>query len=71
MPSFTQVEDGQVQATVDELPGLVTAGCSHQEAKSMLVDALHFYLVAVGELQGRTDQQHDGQSQPLRITVSI
>jgi predicted RNase H-like HicB family nuclease len=68
---FTQVEDGKVQATVDELPGVVTAGCSHQEAKSMLADALHAYFLALGDLQERDEPQCDGRSEPLRITVSI
>jgi predicted RNase H-like HicB family nuclease len=68
---FTSVEAGCVQATIDELPSVITAGRSHEEAKSMLADALHAYLLTLGDIQGRADPQHDGQTEPLRITVSI
>jgi predicted RNase H-like HicB family nuclease len=64
------VEDGWVQATIDELPGVVTAGRSTEEAKTMLADALHTYLLALGDLEGRPNDPHGGETEPLRITVS-
>jgi predicted RNase H-like HicB family nuclease len=66
---FTPVEDGRVQATIDELPSVITSGRSHEEAKSMLADALHVYLLALGDPQGRAHPPHGGQTEPLRITV--
>jgi predicted RNase H-like HicB family nuclease len=67
---FETVEDEWVQATIDELPGVITAAPSHDEAKDMLVDALHTYLLALGDLEHQPDATHGGQAEPLRITVS-
>jgi predicted RNase H-like HicB family nuclease len=67
---FEPVEDGWVQATIDELPGVITAGPSHDEAKELLADALHTYLLALGDLEQRPEAEHSGEAEPLRITVS-
>jgi predicted RNase H-like HicB family nuclease len=67
---FEPVEDGWVQATIDELPGVITAGPSHDEAKELLADALHTYLLALGDLEQRPETEHSGEAEPLRITVS-
>lgn len=67
---FEAVEDGWVQATIDELPGVITAGSSHDEAKELLVDALHTYLLALGDLEERSTVEHRGEVEPLRIAVS-
>ncbi len=64
------VEDGWTQATIDELPGVVTAGRSAQEAREMLADALHTYLLALGELEDGADRPHRGDTEPLHITVT-
>lgn len=67
---FETVEDDWVQATIDELPGVITAGRSHDEAKDMLADALHTYLLALGDLERQPETTHSGEAEPLRITVS-
>lgn len=67
---FTPVEDGRVQATIDELPSVITVGRSQREAKSLLADALHAYLLALGDLQGPAGAERNGQAEPLRITIS-
>lgn len=67
---FTPVENGRVQATIDELPSVITVGRSRREAKSMLADALHTYLLALGDLQERASPGRDDQPEPLRITIS-
>lgn len=67
---FETVEDNWVQATIDELPGVITAGRSHKEAKDMLADALHIYLLALGDLEQRPEATRRGEAEPLRITVS-
>jgi predicted RNase H-like HicB family nuclease len=63
------VEDGWIQATIDELPGVITTGRSAEEAKAMLADALHTYLLALGDLEEQSDRRR-GETEPLRITVS-
>ena len=67
---FEPVEDGWVQATIDELPGVITAAPSHDEAKELLADALHTYLLALGDLEQAAEVEHAGSAEPLLITVS-
>jgi predicted RNase H-like HicB family nuclease len=66
---YETVEDDWIQATIDELPGVITAAPSYEEAKEMLADALHEYLRALGDLEPPQTPRH-GDPEPLRITVS-
>lgn len=43
---YEPVENGWIQARVQELPGVITAAPSLEEAKAMLEDALREYIVA-------------------------
>ncbi len=43
---FEPVEDGWVQARIEELPGVITAAPSADEAKELLLDALREYLAS-------------------------
>lgn len=67
---YATVEDGWVQATIDELPGVITAASSRREAKEGLADALHEYLLALGDLERSAAGDRQGDAEPLRITVS-
>lgn len=67
---YETVEEGWVQATIDELPSVITAAPSYEEAKSGLADALHEYLLALGDLEKGRAAKHQGNPEPLRITVS-
>jgi predicted RNase H-like HicB family nuclease len=73
-PTFTAryatTENGWAPATIDELPGVITAGPSHEEAKELLADALHAYLLALGDLEGEPGSPHAGEAEPLQLTVS-
>lgn len=44
---FEPVENGWVQARVPELPGVITAAPSHEEAREMLLDAVREYLLSL------------------------
>ncbi len=66
---YETVEDDWVQATIDELPGVITAAPSYDEAKELLADALHSYLLALGDLEG-SETPHRGEAEPLQLTVS-
>lgn len=44
---FETVEGGWVQARVAELPGVITAGPTLEEAKALLLDAVREYLVSL------------------------
>jgi predicted RNase H-like HicB family nuclease len=68
---YEPVEDGWVQATIEELPGVVTAGASLEEARELLVDALREYLLALGE--GRppsAEVREGGRREPLVISLT-
>jgi predicted RNase H-like HicB family nuclease len=44
---FEAVENGWTQARIAELPGVITAAPSLEEAKEWLVDALREYLLSL------------------------
>lgn len=45
---YEPVEEGWTQARIDELPAVITAAPTLDEAKELLVDALHEYLRSLG-----------------------
>jgi predicted RNase H-like HicB family nuclease len=49
---FEPVEEGWVQGTIAELPGVITAGPTIEEAKTLLLDALREYFLAIRETAG-------------------
>ncbi|TAK23882.1 MAG: type II toxin-antitoxin system HicB family antitoxin [Chloroflexota bacterium] len=46
---YEPVEDGWIQARIAELPGVITAAPTLDEAKAMLADALREYLLSLRE----------------------
>ncbi len=46
---FEPVEDGWIQARLAELPGVITAAPTQDEAQELLLDALREYLLALVE----------------------
>jgi predicted RNase H-like HicB family nuclease len=42
-------ENGWTQARIEELPAVITAGSTLEEAKELLFDALREYLLSLGE----------------------
>lgn len=67
---YETVEGGWVQATIDELPTVITAAPSYKEAKEGLADALYEYLLALGDLEKRPAVPRHGDAEPFRVTVS-
>lgn len=63
---FEQVENGWTQARIAELPGVITAAPTPGEARSLLVDALREYLVALQQPDA-TDGR--GSRGAVRITI--
>jgi predicted RNase H-like HicB family nuclease len=51
---YEPVEDGWVQARIREMPAVITAGPSLDEAKGLLLDALREYLLSLGEATSTT-----------------
>lgn len=64
---FENVEDGWVQGRIREIPGVVTAAPTRQEAEVDLKDALLEYLATFSEPLEDNDQ---AESQGLRLTVT-
>ncbi|MGV8965606.1 MAG: type II toxin-antitoxin system HicB family antitoxin [Cellulomonas sp.] len=68
-PVYKLVENGWTQAGLLELPGVITAAPSRDEAQEMLVDALRQFLRSFG-----TERSADWapvESGALTLTVSI
>jgi predicted RNase H-like HicB family nuclease len=67
---YETVEDGWVQATIDELPSVISAAPTRRQAKNGLADALHEYLLALGDLERSAPGDRQGEAEPLRVTIS-
>jgi predicted RNase H-like HicB family nuclease len=48
-PVYEQVEGGWTQAGLVELPGVITAAPTREEAQDMLLDALREFLLSFGD----------------------
>ena len=46
---YEPIDGGWTQARIEELPGVITAGATLEEAKDLLLDALREYLLSLGE----------------------
>ena len=64
---YESVEDGWVQARVQELPEVITAGPSRKEAEELLLDAILEYLTSLSEPHVLPSDA--GEHQPLQLTV--
>lgn len=66
---FEPVENGWVQARIAEIPGVITAGPTLEEAKTLLVDALHQYMLTPCDESGCDGRA--GDAQPLMVTLDL
>jgi predicted RNase H-like HicB family nuclease len=48
---YEPVENSWVQARLAELPGVLTAAPTQEEARALLADALREYLLALGQTE--------------------
>lgn len=65
---FDPVENGWVQAHIAELPGVITAAPTVDEAKADLIDALHEYLASPAEPPPDGD---GGSASAIRASVDL
>ena len=65
---YEPVEDGWIQARIEELPGVITAAQSHGEAKEALLDALGAYLESLRDEP--EPSAHGALREPLLIELS-
>lgn len=68
-PVYEQVEGGWTQAGLMELPGVITAAPSREEAQDMLLDALREFLLSFGD--GHTDGTLSPDPDALTLTISV
>jgi hypothetical protein len=64
---FETVENGWTQATIAELPSVITAAPSRGEAKELVVDALHEFLRS---LERAPDVAPGADSEPVELLIT-
>jgi predicted RNase H-like HicB family nuclease len=69
-PVYRQVEDGWTQAQLVELPGVITAAPSREEAQDMLLDALREFLLSFGPAVPEAVPP-SGELDALTLTISV
>jgi hypothetical protein len=65
---YETVENGWTQATIAELPSVITAAPSRSEAKELVVDALHEFLRSL-EREPPLARGEDSESVDLLINA--
>ena len=68
-PSYQQVENGWTQASLIELPGVIMAAPSREEAQELLLDALREFLLSFGP--GLPAAPTDVEPDVLKLTISV
>lgn len=69
---FESVDDGWVQGRIAQLPAVITAGRSIEEARDLLADALREYFLAMSQTaEGRASDVPEGaQEQSFELMLS-
>ena len=64
--AYEPVENGWTQARIVELPAVITAGPTREDAKALVLDALREYLLSL-----QTEAiDGDGEREPVALTIS-
>jgi predicted RNase H-like HicB family nuclease len=66
---YEPVEGGWVQARIEELPGVITAGRTYEEARELLLDALREYLLAGGDEAPSAIDSGEARREPLLVSL--
>ncbi len=67
-PVYGQVDGGWTQASLVELPGVITAAPTRDQAKEMLLDALREFLLSFGPVGTATPASVGADALTLTIT---
>jgi predicted RNase H-like HicB family nuclease len=66
---YEPVEDGWTQARLAELPAVITAAPSRDEARELLVDALREYLLSLGPDDGSSELGASASTDSLDVVL--
>jgi predicted RNase H-like HicB family nuclease len=66
---FEPVENGWVQARIEELPAVITAAPTRSEAKAQVVDALREYLLSLRDFPSAPSV--GVEREPLDLLISV
>ena len=67
---YEQVEGGWTQARIEQLPAVITAAPTADEAKEMLVDALSEYLLSLGASDQPSPPAGSAERLPFEIVIN-
>jgi len=67
---FEDVEGGWTQARIAEIPGVITAGQSREEARALLQDALREYLASFMEPMAGLEKIGDREQLVVELTAA-
>lgn len=68
--TYSEVENGWIQARIMEIPGVITAAPTRAEAQELLLDALREYLLSFQEEPPTSPDQNDGETGRVNISLS-
>lgn len=66
---FEPVESGWTQARIEEIPAVITAAPTAEEARELLLDALGEYLLSLRQAPAHPPGQPTGSRQPLVLVL--
>lgn len=67
---YEPVENGWVQARIRDIPGVITAAPTREEAEDLLLDALREFLLSFAKEADAESDQDGLDVQPVHIVLS-
>lgn len=67
---FEDVGGGWVQARLHELPGVITAAPTREQAAEDVVDALREYLLSLGDVP-EPRSESEGAANTVQLTIAL
>ena len=66
---YEPVEEGWVQARIEEMPAVITSARTKAEARDLVLDALREYLLSLRD--ERPPQPAGGDREAVALTISV
>lgn len=68
---FEPVENGWTQATIAELPAVITVGPTLEDARELLLDALREYLLSLGDAVDLPEASEAARRESLEVLLDV